>query len=145
MQIATKSISVRKIWLAVASAATLFIGLFSLIHLKELNVVPSHWSDKWLHFIAYFGLTLLWYAAFFWHVPSDNKWVPHFNLNLRKALTYVLPLAILSYGAMLEYLQGRFTDFRASDVKDIIANGCGILIATVLMMGYAYKTKSLTY
>jgi VanZ family protein len=76
-------------------------------------------GDKYLHFIAYFTLSLLWYFA------------------LRKRLhRYVfrilVPAGLIIYGIILEGLQSEFTAYRTGDVYDALANAAGVLGAMLL-------------
>ena len=77
-------------------------------------------GDKYLHFTAYFGLTLLWYFAL---KDRINK----------KVFKFFVPLAIIIYGIILEVLQGGITNYRTGDFYDVVANTIGVLIAVLLI------------
>ena len=106
------------LWLAIA--ATLGIAVLSLGAVPKINTGLNLKSgDKYLHFIAYFTLSLLWYFA------------------LRKRLhRYVfrilVPLGLIVYGIILEGLQSEFTTYRTGDIYDALANAAGVLGAMLL-------------
>jgi len=75
-------------------------------------------SDKSLHSLAYFGLSLSWLFAIR-KSHSDIKW------------KILIGFAMLLLGILLEYLQGSLTDYRTTDYLDVIANTVGIIIAVI--------------
>ena len=75
-------------------------------------------SDKSLHGLAYFGLTLSWIFA----VQKSHS---NFNVKIR------IGLLMLLLGVLLEFAQGYFTDYRSTDYYDILANLFGIVIAVI--------------
>ena len=79
--------------LVIAIAATLFLAVISLSAVPKLNLgLGIKSGDKYLHFIAYFGLTLLWYFALKERINQ-------------KVFKFFVPLALIIYGIILEVLQ----------------------------------------
>ena len=106
--------------LLIAIAATLFIGIMSLSAVPKLNLgLGIKSGDKYLHFTAYFGLTLLWYFAL---KDRINK----------KMFKFFVPLALILYGIILEGLQSGLTTYRTGDIYDAIANTAGVIVALLV-------------
>ena len=106
--------------LFIAIAATLFLAVLSLSAVPKLNLgLKIKSGDKYLHFIAYFGLTLLWHFAL---KDRINK----------KMFKFFVPLAIIIYGIILEGLQSGLTTYRTGDVYDAIANTSGVIVALLV-------------
>ena len=106
--------------LLIAIAATLFIGIMSLSAVPKLNLgLGIKSGDKYLHFTAYFGLTLLWYFAL---KERINK----------KMFKFFVPLALILYGIILEGLQSGLTTYRTGDIYDAIANTAGVIVALLV-------------
>ena len=103
-----------------AIIATLIIAYLSLSHIPKLNFgfkIKS--SDKYLHALAYFFLSLIWYFAL------QNK-------IKKTSFKIYLVLTLFIYGTILEALQRGITNYRTGDFYDILANSVGILLATLL-------------
>ncbi|QDO95635.1 VanZ family protein [Formosa sediminum] len=79
-------------------------------------------SDKVFHFLAYCLLTLVWFSVF----NYGYKW------SQAKANVYTAVFSI-SFGVLIEYLQGHFTETRQFDVLDIIANSTGVIIMLLII------------
>jgi len=106
--------------LFIAIAATLFLAVLSLSAIPKLNLGLNIKSgDKYLHFIAYFGLTLLWYFAL---KDRINK----------KVFKFFVPLTLIIYGIILEGLQSGLTTYRTGDIYDAIANASGVIVAVLV-------------
>ena len=106
--------------LFLAIAATIFLGIVSLSTVPKINLgLGIKSGDKYLHFIAYFGLTLMWYFAL---KEKINK----------KVFKFFVPLAIILYGIILEGLQSGLTTYRTGDIYDAIANTAGVVVALLL-------------
>ena len=73
-------------------------------------------SDKFLHFLGYFGLTL-WFAGLY---PRSRLWV--------------IGLAFFCLGASLEVMQGTLTRNREMDVHDLMMNTLGIATAVAVAL-----------
>jgi len=106
--------------LFIAIAATLFLAVLSLSAIPKLNLGLNIKSgDKYLHFTAYFGLTLLWYFAL---KDRINK----------KVFKFFVPLTLIIYGIILEGLQSGLTTYRTGDIYDAIANASGVIVAVLV-------------
>ncbi len=79
-------------------------------------------SDKIFHAVAHFVFTVLWYLAFV-SKKVENK----------SAIIYAF-ISSTIFGIAVEILQGTLTQNRESDVKDIIANIIGAIIASILII-----------
>ncbi len=115
----TKSLLERNaLWLAIL--ATLGVAILSLGAVPKLNIgLDLKSSDKYLHFIAYFTLCLLWYFAL-----KDRL---H-----RYVFRILIPVGLILYGIILEGLQGGLTTYRTADIYDAVANTAGVLVAMFL-------------
>lgn len=106
--------------LFVAIAATIILAVLSLSAVPKLNLsLGIKAGDKYLHFIAYFGLSILWYFAL-----RDK-------IN-EKVFKIVVPLGLILYGIILEGLQSGLTTYRSGDVYDAMANAAGVLVGMIL-------------
>ena len=106
--------------LIVAIIATIVLAVLSLSAVPKLNLsLGIKAGDKYLHFIAYFGLSFLWYFAL-----KDK-----INQKLFKIL---VPLGLIFYGIILEGLQSGLTTYRTGDIYDAMANTAGVILATIL-------------
>ena len=105
--------------LLIAIIATIVLGIASLSVMPKIDFgFKLKSSDKYLHAIAYFMLTTIWFFAF-----RDK--IKKYNFKL------ILVLALIIYGIVIEGLQGSITSSRTADCYDEIANMFGILIATL--------------
>ncbi|WP_342156605.1 VanZ family protein [Joostella sp. CR20] len=108
-------------YLLFAALWLLGVTIGSLVSVSVVNEVETNIrvSDKLVHGIFYFGNTILWYCY------------------LRKAnFKNVLPKVSLFsfvYGIVIEVLQYILPYDRSFDLKDILANSVGILIAIFLI------------
>ena len=106
--------------LFVAIAATVILAVLSLSAIPKLNLsLGIKAGDKYLHFIAYFGLSILWYFAL-----KDK-------IN-EKVFKILVPLGLIFYGIILEGLQSGLTTYRTGDVYDAIANAAGVIVGMIL-------------
>ena len=106
--------------LIIAVLATVILAVLSLISVPKLNLGLNIKSgDKYLHFIAYFGLTMLW--AFALKVRTSSR-----------VSKFFVPLAVIFYGIILEGLQGGLTTYRTADIYDALANAAGVMAAMVV-------------
>ncbi len=106
--------------LIIAIVATVFLAILSLSAVPKLNLgLGIKAGDKYLHFIAYFGLSLMWYFAL-----KDR-------LN-QKIFKIFVPLGLIFYGIILEGLQSGLTTYRTGDIYDAIANTAGVIVALIL-------------
>ena len=105
--------------LAIAIFLTIFITAISLISLKGVHLIKVSNSDKFGHLIAYFLLSLSWLYALKGIIQKKNK-------------KYILIFILISYGIIIEILQGVLTTYRQADFYDIVANSAGVLFAAIL-------------
>ncbi len=105
----------------IAIALTIFIAITSLVSLKGIKTVSLDISnfDKIVHFTSYFLLTLSWFFAMQ-------------TLLKNRKTKIILIVSLISYGIIIEALQGGMTTHRQADVLDILANSLGVLLATFL-------------
>ena len=104
----------------IAILVTIAIAILSLTAVPKLNFGFSlKSSDKYLHVIAYFVLSCVWYFSL-----QEKIKKPVFRFTL-------ITLIIL-YGIILEALQGGITSYRTADFYDVIANTIGVLLASLL-------------
>ena len=106
--------------LILAILATVIIGVLSLSAVPKLNIgLGIKSGDKYLHFIAYFGLSTLWYFALRDRIQ-------------KKLFNFFVPLALIFYGIILELLQSGITTYRTGDIYDALANTAGVIVGLVL-------------
>ncbi len=97
---------------------------------SEVPKIEVENVDKYVHFIFYFGFTMLWYLGLSTKFNTVKK---------EKIAAIALGIAVV-YGIMIEVIQGMFTVSRNADVYDAIANTCGSIFA-ILVLGIYYKLK----
>lgn len=100
-------------------------GLVTYLCLASSKGLPSvsiFKYDKIGHLTFHFGITVMWFL--FWKSTFKNE-----NKNaLLKAFLFSF-----FFGITIEICQGLFTETRAAEVADVIANSCGALIAVVFI------------
>lgn len=79
-------------------------------------------SDKIVHFLIHFGLIMLWQLYLF-RKTKDKLFTKQILLLL---------VAALSYGIIIELLQGSLTVSRTPDIFDVLANFGGALVAVLV-------------
>ena len=105
----------------IALITTLAIAFLSLSDLPKLDLgIKIKSSDKYLHAIAYFFLSVVWYFALQKRIKKSR-----FKL--------LLILILIFYGIILEGLQGGLTNYRTADLYDVLANSFGILLASLVI------------
>ncbi len=88
-------------------------------------------SDKTMHCLAYMGLTfLLWQAV-----------SPYQRVNWRKVRVWLVLAAVVWYGAIDEWLQGRMN--RSADVQDFLADVIGAMAGLVILWLFEFWTAVL--
>ena len=120
-----------KKWLLIPAAIfyTSALATLSLVNLNNVTARSPKNSDKVFHFLAYCLLALVWYIVF----KYGFKW------SQTKSLVVTGFLSI-SFGVLIEYLQGNFTETRQFDVFDILANSLGVIL-TLLILVIKNKSK----
>ena len=106
--------------LIIAILVTVMIAVLSLSAVPKLNLELGIKSgDKYLHFIAYFILSSLWYFALKDKISG-------------KVFKIFVPLGLIFYGIILEGLQSGLTTYRTGDIYDAMANTAGVIAALIL-------------
>lgn len=113
----------KKTALLVSLIYTLLLLIVCLISLEELPEEAVKKGDKIFHFLAYSLLTWLWF----------NTFSNYLKLNTFKLIFATIVFCTI-FGIIVEYLQSRFTTFRAADYKDIIANTIGVLTTAAIIL-----------
>ncbi len=103
--------------LLLSIAYTVFILVFSLINLKDVDVIKLESSDKVYHTTIYALMVLLW--SFYFSLKHKLK---------NKLQKLWLVFAIIMFGIIIEVLQLLLTDYRSFDWWDVIANITGVII-----------------
>ena len=118
----------RKYFIYIAVTLTVVITVGSLISMKGESAIPVHFSDKFVHFVAYFLLTLSWFFVY--------------NSKPRLLKSYVtIAMLVFIYGIIIEVCQMLFTDERQADVYDMLANLVGISSALAIFKTYFKKKQ----
>ncbi|HZJ36353.1 MAG TPA: VanZ family protein [Gillisia sp.] len=108
-----------RIFLLIAVVYTIIISTLSLVPLGKISVGGFNPTDKMLHGVAYFILTLLW--LFYYLMKKSGilnyKW-KFFNIST----------LVIVFGMLIEVLQGALTSYRQPDWADILANSLGVLV-----------------
>jgi VanZ family protein len=107
------------------SAALTLVCLVPLNGVIKVNITLG---DKIFHAVTYMILSFLWYLTFYYN----------FNKSKSKALIYAM-LVSITFGIIIEILQGTVTAYRSADINDVIANTIGVLIMSVVIV---IKNKS---
>lgn len=108
----------KKYILFITSAYTIALACVSLIKINDIpDYVPSI-TDKIFHFLTYGLLTILWYQT----------WLTKFRSKKTTALFLAIVISI-SFGIIIEVLQDNITSTRIFDLKDILANILGVILA----------------
>ena len=107
------------------SAALTLVCLVPLNGVIKVNITLG---DKIFHAVTYMILSFLWYLTFYYNL----------NSNKTKALMYAM-LVSITFGIIIEILQGTVTAYRSADINDVIANTIGVLIMSAVIV---IKNKS---
>ena len=110
----------KKFVLPLAVFYTISLTVLSLIRLNGMPGIGTDYDDKLYHIIAYALLTFLWYLA----IKKNN-----FNISIIQIV-----IGCISFGIVIEALQGKLISYRAGDVLDVVANVIGVVIATLLIL-----------
>ncbi len=119
---------------ALVSLAMLIITWASLAKIASPVPIRVQGSDKIGHFIAYFGLTLIWFLFFFF---SEKQ-----NRNFTQSILISSIICIL-YGGLMEILQALITNYRSSDWYDMIANTSGTVFVVIICS--LFKNKLIAF
>lgn len=94
-----------------ALVVTIAIAVLSLIKLGN-QPINFTYLDKIEHTLAYFVLCFLWLVSI-----------------KKKGMKFVVIIAVVLFGILLEVLQSVLTDYRTFDYMDMLANTFGALLA----------------
>ena len=103
-----------------ALVVTIAIAVLSLVKLGN-QPINFTYLDKIEHTLAYFVLCFLWLVSI-----------------KKKGMKFVVIIAVVLYGILLEVLQSVLTDYRTFDYMDMLANIFGTLLAFI---AYRYIEK----
>ena len=116
-----------------AVGCTVAITYSSLTSFKNAPKVDFIYiSDKLVHGIFYFTLTVLWYLHF--NFEQKN------NVFNKKAILISSTFACI-YGIIIEVLQKQLTSYRTADYKDALANSAGITLALLFILYFNKKQR----
>ncbi len=105
--------------LILAIIASIIIAFLSLTSIPKIDLgIKIKSADKYLHAIAYFTLSVVWYFALYEKLKKNS-------------FKFYVILLLIAYGIILEALQGGLTNYRTADFFDVIANTFGIVLATL--------------
>ena len=114
MQVASdRPQTIRRLWLIAGIAILLLLWVLSLI--PQIPHFGVRNEDKFFHAIAYGGT--MWWWGQYW--PS-----------LRRRL--LLAIVFTAMGIAIEFVQG-WSGWRTFDIRDMVANGSGVLLGWVLV------------
>ncbi len=99
----------------------LFLSLHSFESLRP-GVFHFRNADKVIHFLMYFGITLVFLFEHYIETLKMNK------------KDYVLNIYPLILGGIIEIIQNIFTNSRSGEWYDFIANISGIIIANIIFL-----------
>lgn len=116
------ALSAPKFYLIVAIIWTGIITYFCLIKSSAIPGIANG-LDKIGHFSFHFGMVIFWFLYF-----NARKKHLFLKINLRNAF-----LLSLFYGIFLELGQKYLTTTRNADIKDVLANSVGGLMAILLL------------
>jgi len=102
-----------------AMGYTIAIAVLSLISNDDVPHFGTKNEDKIFHFIAYALLTLLWYNVCFKYK--------------RKHPIVIAFVVSITYGIILEVLQGQLTAGRDPSFMDVVANSIGVTIVALIL------------
>ena len=128
LQKAIKNLLEPKKLKVLAIICTLAVAVGSLISIQgEIKTSFIH-LDKFVHFLAYGILCLLWLKVY----VLKNK---------KLKLIIIVAGLVLAYGIIIEALQEVTTSYRQFDILDIIANFLGILVAVGIFWAVYLKKR----
>lgn len=118
----------RRHLIAIVALALYWPGLFIATHLRHVPgwVRSIGASDKTMHYLAYFGLSIL-----YWFAISPYK-----KVNWRKAGVWWAILIVVVYGIADEFLQ--HFSHRNPDFRDFLANLIGALTGFILLSIFGF-------
>jgi VanZ family protein len=113
----------KKICLGAALSWAAVILYLCLIRISELPEIKILYIDKIIHAFFYFVFSILWFYALRFYFKKQSS---------SKLLRVVFVMALL-FGIAIELFQTYFTTFRNGDVRDVLANTTGVLLAITMI------------
>ena len=107
---------------------TLLLGLPGT-EFPKITWLNKIWIDKWVHFLMFGILVILWCSAY----RSKQK-----KGNFRKVFIRITVLCLL-YGIMMELVQHFFISFRTFEMIDIMADGAGCIVGLFVVNSWYIK------
>lgn len=102
---------------------TLTLTALSLIKINDVVSEIPAFNDKVTHGIAHFIFVIVWFVVFYY------KYRYAYNKAISRAALFSI-----SYGILIELLQGWITISRQSDFNDVFANTLGMVFAVLFLM-----------
>lgn len=115
---------VPKLFFFLAIAYTIALLILSLVKTTSLPKIEIDNVDKIFHFLAYFGLVLLWYLHYYFRKGT-------LKFHIRSLLMVCFTATI--FGIFIEVMQRMLTTYRAGDLFDLLANLSGIALAFIVL------------
>ena len=110
--------------LVMAIGWTIIIAFLCLIKVNDLPSLGFSISnfDKYVHFTFHFVFTMLW---------GFYSWQKNNKIDIKNISNIII--ISFCYGILIEIMQELFTTTRHADVKDVIANCSGAILAFGLL------------
>ena len=121
----------KKIWLVLALIWTVIIAVLCLVSFNKLpgSKIPN--ADKYVHATFHFVFVMLW----------SQYYRTSGLLREQRLLGKSIGLSII-YGCLIEIAQGLFTTTRQADLKDVLANFAGAMLAVLLQRAVSRMRKT---
>lgn len=113
-------------WLLLACTYTIVVFVISLIKINTSAEIKISHFDKLVHVGIYLLYTLVWFMCFINYSVTQN----YIKVVVKAAI-----LALVT-GVLIEVLQELNPNARSGDVKDVLANGVGVVIAVLLVLKF---------
>ena len=113
----------KKYALGITIFYSIVLAIVSFIHLSNLPEINYSNTDKIFHFVAYTGLSWLWFHALFFKLKC----------NFLQALIISAIISVI-FGIIIEVLQGVMTNTRVADNNDILANTLGVCLTILWLL-----------
>jgi VanZ family protein len=107
---------------------TLAMGVACLVSVSGIPKVAVESADKGVHSIMHFGFTWLWLS----YLNTTER-------VLKERLVLLVVIASLVFGICLEMAQEAFTTNRTAEIRDVMANTVGAIVAGVVWLIWKKK------
>jgi VanZ family protein len=108
-------------YLYLACLWTLFVAYLCLTDFNKLPTIKISGIDKGVHFVLHFFFTVFWYL----HLRTVE--------TIKYNRIFVVILASVVYGSLIEVGQALFTRTRKGDVLDVLSNSVGTAMACLVI------------